>query len=71
MATLNDHFLLGLNDHHIEYESELYCRNNWIYYVNSNEIPGELSRENLISSHVKITCYLEFTCENITFAMAT
>ena len=33
----------------------------WIilfYYINTNEIPGELSRENLISSHVKITCYL-------------
>ena len=29
-----------------------------IYYINTNEIPGELSRENMISSHVKITCYL-------------
>ena len=28
------------------------------YYINSNEIQGELSRENLISSHVKIMCYL-------------
>ena len=26
----------------------------YFYYVNTNEIPGELSRENLISSHVKI-----------------
>ena len=26
--------------------------------LNSSEIPGELSRENMISSHVKITCYL-------------
>ena len=26
-------------------------------YINSNEIPGELSRENMISSQVKITCY--------------
>ena len=26
-----------------------------IYYINANEIPGELSRENLISSHVKIS----------------
>jgi len=42
--------------------------NRPVYYINTNEIPGELSRENLISSHVKITCYL--TCENITFAMA-
>ena len=23
------------------------------YYINTNEIPGELSRENMISSHVK------------------
>ena len=29
-----------------------------IYYINTNEIPGELSRENLVSSHAKITCYL-------------
>ena len=28
------------------------------YYINTNEVPGELSRENLVSSHVKITCYL-------------
>ena len=31
------------------------------YYINTNEIPGELSRENLISSHVKITCYLHMS----------
>ena len=30
----------------------------YIYYINTNEIPGELLRENLISSHLKITCYL-------------
>ena len=29
-----------------------------VYYINTNEIPGELSRENMISSHVEITCYL-------------
>ena len=33
-----------------------------IYCINTNYIvntvPGELSRENMISSHVKITCYL-------------
>ena len=29
-----------------------------IYYINTNEIPGELLHENMISSHVKITCYL-------------
>ena len=27
----------------------------YIYYINTNEIPGELLRENLISSHVKIS----------------
>ena len=32
--------------------------NRVIYYINTNEIPSELSRENFISSHVKITCYL-------------
>ena len=31
---------------------------NYFCYINTNEIPGELSRENMISSHVKITCYL-------------
>ena len=29
-----------------------------IYYINTSEIPSELPLENLISSHVKITCYL-------------
>ena len=29
-----------------------------IYYINTSEIPSELSRKNFISSHVKITCYL-------------
>ena len=28
------------------------------YYINTNEIPSELPRENFISSHVKITYYL-------------
>ena len=32
-----------------------YMVNNNIYYINTNEIPGELLRENLISSHVKIS----------------
>ena len=33
-----------------------------IYFINTNEIPSELSCENLkTSSHVKITCY-QFTC---------
>ena len=28
------------------------------YILNTNEIPGELLRENIISSHMKITHYL-------------
>ena len=28
-----------------------------IYYINTNEKPRELLCENMISSHVKITCY--------------
>ena len=34
------------------------CGNKPYYYINTSEIPGELSHENLISSHVKIACYL-------------
>ena len=30
----------------------------FIYYINTNEIPGELSRGNLKSSHVKISLLL-------------
>ena len=29
-------------------------RDNFIYHINTSEIPSELSRENFISSHVKI-----------------
>ena len=29
--------------------------NNYFYYVNTNEIPGELSHENLMFSHVKMS----------------
>ena len=45
----------------------IFCLQTWksewkykinIYYINTSEIPSELSRENFISSHVKITCYL-------------
>ena len=39
----------------------------YIYYINTNEVPDELSRKNVISSHVK---HVIFTCENITVAMA-
>ena len=37
---------------------KLYSSGGYMYYINTNEIPGELSREDLISSHVKMTCYL-------------
>ena len=33
----------------------MHTLDNPFYYINTNEIPGELSHENLISSHVKIT----------------
>ena len=29
-----------------------------LYYINTSEIPSELSRESIISSQLKITCYL-------------
>ena len=58
---------LILSDH----KQKLYMNNCWIkkktnnhqerkslYYINTREIPSELSRENFISSHMKITCYL-------------
>ena len=30
----------------------------YLYYMNTSEIPSELSRENFISSYVKITCFI-------------
>ena len=30
---------------------------NPYHYINTNEIPCKLLRENMISSHMKITCY--------------
>ena len=30
-----------------------YDFNKGLYYINTNEIPGELLRENMLSSHVK------------------
>ena len=40
------------------FEEEIEIQRFIIYYINTSEIPSELSRENFISSHVKITCYL-------------
>ena len=42
---------------------------NMFYYLNTNEIPSELSRENMISSHVKITCYFD-TVAMVTYEIA-
>ena len=38
--------------------SKMYALVTTIYYINTSEIPSELSHENFISSHVKITRYL-------------
>lgn len=38
----------------------------YFFYINNNEIPHEVSRENIISSHVKIV-----THEKISIAMVT
>ena len=45
----------------------------FFYYINTSEIPGELPRVNMISSHVKITCYLHaiFTSGKILIAVIT
>ena len=40
---------------------------NIFYYINTNEIPGEFSRENTIFTRVHVI----FTRENITVAMPT
>ena len=40
------------------YNSFNYIDYIFLYYINTSEIPSELSCENFISSHVKITCYL-------------
>ena len=34
----------------------MHTLDNPFNYIDTNEIPGELSRKNLISSNVKITC---------------
>ena len=37
-----------------------YSIKKYFYYINTDEIPGGLSRENLISSHVKIRACLHW-----------
>ena len=46
-------------------------KKNLFYPINFSEILGELLGENMIFSLVRLTCYLQFTCEKITVAMAT
>ena len=38
-----------------------------IYYIDANEIPGELSGKNMISSHEKITCDLHMSKDHCCF----
>ena len=45
---------LKLRNEEINLEIPLFQSMKFIYYINSNEIPGELSRENISFSHVKI-----------------
>ena len=42
-----------------------------LYYINTNEILGELSHENLIFSHVKITCYLHMWKNHLCYGYIT
>ena len=50
-------YLTSERSHWVRYLVE-HKKSNYVYYINTSEIPSELSRENFISSHVKITCYL-------------
>ena len=47
-------FVLGLIRQYSLCLCQIIIVNN---YINTNEILGEFLRENMISSHVKITCY--------------
>ena len=55
-------FRLGLKQPVSWLQSELAFtilkKDRYIYYITTGEIPVELYRENFISSHAKITCYL-------------
>ena len=53
----NYYVLVVIKDQIVRCLRHLAALHKSCYYINTNEIPGELSREN-ISSHVKITCYL-------------
>lgn len=48
-------------------EKDQLQNNNPHYNIKSNEVPGELSYENMISSDVKENVI--FTCEKVTIAM--
>ena len=64
----SNRFMFGLSNFGVTCKTKTrlnWVRQNWSrnYYINTSEIPSELSRENFISSHVKITCYLH-TCRD-------
>ena len=46
------------SEHDVSFNTDVKQFNITHYYINTSEIPSELSRENFISSHVKRTCYL-------------
>ena len=50
MKTVSKHFLTCLVQNGLFHFAIIIIV---FYYINTNEIPGELSRENMISSHVK------------------
>ena len=43
---------------------EQWIKHYFVYCINTNEIPGELSHQNMISPDVKITCYLHTWKDN-------
>ena len=43
---------------------EQWMKHYFVYCINTNEIPGDLSHQNMISSDVKITCYLHTWKDN-------
>ena len=53
----NGRIYLGKRTIHLSRIKRLSKINTAIYCINNSEISGEPSRENMLSSHVKITCY--------------
>ena len=60
----SNRFMFGLSNFGVTCKTKTrlnWVRQNWSrnYYIKTSEIPSELSCENFISSHVKITCILD------------